>query len=193
MTERDTDNLSPVATLCLAILHHGEATGYEIKKASVEGDFSYFVDASYGSIYPALARLANDGHVTQREELQSGRPARKVYSITRRGRDALIAALSAMPGEDQFRSPFLLVAKFAGEVPRSVVEAAVAERRRWLTSEIAHLEEIASAGEHDEAARWILGYGRVCMTASLAYLDANAAALIAVAPAPADARKLAAE
>jgi len=33
-------------TLCLAILNFGEATGYEIRKQSIEGDFGYFVDTS---------------------------------------------------------------------------------------------------------------------------------------------------
>ena len=42
-----------VRTICLAILYDGEATGYEIRKLSVEGEYSYFIDASFGSIYPA--------------------------------------------------------------------------------------------------------------------------------------------
>jgi len=44
-----------VRGLCLAILSYGDATGYEIRKESTEGRFSYFDDASFGSIYPALA------------------------------------------------------------------------------------------------------------------------------------------
>ncbi len=43
-----------VRSLCLAILSFGDATGYEIRKESTEGRFSYFDDASFGSIYPAL-------------------------------------------------------------------------------------------------------------------------------------------
>ncbi|MEM8665801.1 MAG: PadR family transcriptional regulator, partial [Pseudomonadota bacterium] len=133
------DTLSPVSTLCLAILHRGEATGYEIKKESVEGDYRYFIDASYGSIYPALARLAADGFVTQREEQQAGRPARKIYAITEKGRDALLGALSEPPGPDVFRARFLLVAKFARELPADIVTAAIAERKAHLLEEIAHL------------------------------------------------------
>ena len=71
-----------VRSLCLAILSFGDATGYEIRKESTEGRFSYFDDASFGSIYPALARLESEGLVTVREEPQAGKPARKVYSIT---------------------------------------------------------------------------------------------------------------
>jgi PadR family transcriptional regulator AphA len=189
--EHPAESLSPVATLCLAILHHGEATGYEIKKLSVEGDFSYFVDASFGAIYPALARLANEELVTQREEVQSGRPSRKVYQITERGRRALLAALSEPPGADVYRSPFLLVAKFAPHLPRAVVESALGERRRRILADLAHLEELE--GRHgDAASRWILGYGRACLSSDLAYLDANAPALVAAAGSAGDGR-LAAE
>jgi PadR family transcriptional regulator, regulatory protein AphA len=183
-----SDTLSPVSTLCLAILHRGEATGYEIKKASVEGDYRFFIDASYGSIYPALARLAVDGYVTVREEAQTGRPARKIYEITAKGRTALLSALSELPGPDVFRARFLLVAKFARELPAEVVEAAVEERRAHLSEEIAHLEKIAAEDCDNPGVRWIVDYGRICMGHSLAYLDEHAPALIAAAkPAVADA------
>ena len=43
-----------VKTLCLSILYEGEATGYEIRRLCVEGECSYFIEASFGSIYPCL-------------------------------------------------------------------------------------------------------------------------------------------
>lgn len=176
-----SDGLSPVSTLCLAILHHGEATGYEIKKESVEGDYRYFVDASYGSIYPALARLAADGYVTVREEAQSGRPSRKIYAITQIGREALLDALSSAPGPDVFRARFLLVAKFVSELPAPVIEKALAERRAHLKEEIAHLERIREETPDNAGVEWITGYGLSCLAASLEYLDARGDDLIALA------------
>ena len=50
-----------VKTLCLGYLSLHEATGYEIKKDVEDGLFSHFIEASYGSIYPALNQLANEG------------------------------------------------------------------------------------------------------------------------------------
>ena len=117
-----------VRTLCLAILSFGDATGYEIRKLSTEGRYSYFVDASFGSIYPALARLEADGLVTVREEAQSGKPSRKIYSITEAGRAAFIDALSETPGPDTFRSPFLLVAMCADLVVADTIRAAIDHR-----------------------------------------------------------------
>lgn len=179
-----TDTLSPVSTLCLAILHRGEATGYEIKKESLEGDYRYFVDASYGSIYPALARLAADGYVTVREETQPGRPARKVYAITERGRGALLKALCCPPGPDVFRARFLLVAKFVSELPADVIRHAIEERRKHLAAEIAHLERIARQGCDNPGVRWITAYGTQCMSASLKYLDDHGDELVALARQP---------
>ena len=67
-----------VRTLCLSILYEGEATGYEIRRLCVEGECSYFIEASFGSIYPALAKLEDENLVTSRTEQQSGKPAKKV-------------------------------------------------------------------------------------------------------------------
>ena len=135
-----------VKTLCLAILQHGDATGYEIKKMSVEGEYSYFVDASFGSIYPALARLEADGSVTVREETHPGKPARKVYSITEEGRATLVAELSGPTDPDIFRSPFLLVAMNAELLSRDQVAAAIDAR-------IGQLERDTQLAEVEQASR----------------------------------------
>lgn len=117
-----------VRTICMAILYDGDATGYEIRKLSVEGEYSYFIDASYGSIYPALARLEQEKLVTSRVEQQDGKPAKKVYSITTAGRTAFIHSLFEKLGEDEFRSEFLLFLRFASELPQSLVEQRLNEK-----------------------------------------------------------------
>jgi PadR family transcriptional regulator AphA len=94
-----------VRGLCLAILSGGDATGYEIRKESTEGRFSYFDDASFGSIYPALARLEAEGMVTVREEPQAGKPARKVYSITDSRPCRVHSLIVRAPGRRHFQVP----------------------------------------------------------------------------------------
>lgn len=39
-----------VRTLCLSVLYEGEATGYDIRRMCTEGEFAYFIEASFGSI-----------------------------------------------------------------------------------------------------------------------------------------------
>lgn len=176
----DADTAMSIRTLCLAILHAREATGYEIKKLSVEGTYRYFSEASFGSIYPTLARLEAEALVTVREELQPGKPARKVYAITDAGRRALVAELSAEPAPDVFRSSFMLVAVCADILPRGVVTAAVESRLAQLDAEIGHLDEIAAATD-DAATRWACEYGMACVGRSRDYLRASRDRIEAIA------------
>jgi PadR family transcriptional regulator AphA len=169
-----------VKTLCLAILYFGESTGYEIRKLSVEGVYAYFVEASYGAIYPALARLESEGLVTCREQSQSGKPARKVYSITDAGRTAFIEALMEHPRADEFRSEFLLVAKCAQLLPPQIIARAIKDRVAYLKAELAQFQEC-----HDDcdnpAARWTIKYGHTVHQASLDYLVQHGPRLIEIA------------
>lgn len=161
-----------VRTLCLAILYFGDATGYEIKKESTEGKFAHFVDASFGSIYPALARLEADGMVTVREEVQPGKPARKVYSITETGRTAFLSALAEPQAHDLYRSPFLLIVVCAELVGPERMRAAIDLHIEQIRQELAQLSEMATECDQD-ATRWAVNYGLHCMTQKLAYLEHN--------------------
>ena len=89
-----------VRTICLAILYDADATGYEIRKLSTDGEYSYFIDASYGAIYPALQKLEADKLVTSLVQQQDGKPAKKIYSITPLGRREFINSLFEQLGED---------------------------------------------------------------------------------------------
>jgi PadR family transcriptional regulator, regulatory protein AphA len=169
-----------VRTICLAILYDGEATGYEIRKLSVEGEYSYFVDASFGSIYPALQRLEQDGLVTARVEPQDGKPAKKVYAITALGRSAFIQSLFEKLGADEFRSEFLLFLRFASELPASLVDQRLNERIGEIDRQLGEFERMTREHEHP-GDRWVIEFGRTCLTASRDYIQAHRGELIALA------------
>lgn len=169
-----------VRTLCLAILHDGEATGYEIRKVSTDGECSYFVDASYGSIYPALARLEAEEMVTCRVEHQDGRPAKKVYSITKKGRKAFHDSLFNDLGDDVFRSEFLLFARFAADLPAALVKERLEERIARLDAEIEQLEDIKSE-RRDPADQWVLNYGMRCLRVAREHVASHMNELVGLA------------
>ena len=169
-----------VRTICLAILYDGEATGYEIRKLSVEGEYSYFIDASFGSIYPALAKLEVDGLVTSRVEMQEGKPAKKIYAITEAGRTAFINSLFEKLGEDEFRSEFLLFLRFASELPASLVEQRLSERLAQLEEVLADFDRLKAEHTHPGDV-WVINYGRACMQAGYDYIQAHKGELIALA------------
>lgn len=169
-----------VRTICLAILYDGEATGYEIRKLSVEGEYSYFIDASFGSIYPALAKLEVDGLVTSRVETQEGKPAKKIYEITTAGRNAFIGSLFEKLGDDEFRSEFLLFLRFASELPTSLVEQRLNERMAQLDDVLADFDRLKKDHAHP-GDTWVIDYGRTCMQAARDYIQAHRGELIALA------------
>jgi DNA-binding PadR family transcriptional regulator len=172
-----------VRSLCLAILSFGDATGYEIRKESTDGRFSYFEDASFGSIYPALARLESEGLVTVREEPQAGKPARKVYSITEAGRTEFISSLCEPQAKDTFKSPFLLIALNAAQLPPDVIRRALERRKAQVQEELRLLTECSQQKEgcSHPGSSWTQNYGIACMNFTLAYLEENGEALIKIA------------
>jgi len=158
-----------VKILCLGILHFGDATGYEIRKMTQEGRFGHFIEASYGSIYPALVNLKNEGLVTSREENQSGRPKRKVYSINEAGRKTFIAALYNEPRDDVFKSEFLLVMLCAELVSRPHIHRLINDRLNHLDTHIAHMREVKTQCDH-KCSQFVLGYGMAVYEAERNYL-----------------------
>jgi PadR family transcriptional regulator AphA len=170
-----------VRTLCLSILYEGEATGYEIRRLCVEGECSYFVEASFGSIYPALAKLEDEKLVTSRTEQQSGKPAKKVYSITEAGRAAFVEELAAPLAEDVFRSPFLLFARFAHVLPRDLVEMRANEFLQRTTDDRRKLEEAFNDRDCSAADSWVINYGRAVMEVAEQHLRSHMHELITLA------------
>jgi DNA-binding PadR family transcriptional regulator len=169
-----------VRTICLAILYDGEATVYEIRKLSVEGEYSYFIDASFGSIYPALAKLEADKLVTSRVEQQDGKPAKKIYAITQAGRATFINSMFEKLGEDEYRSEFLLFLRFASELPASLVEQRLNERLVEVDNILAEFDRLKTDHNHPGDV-WVIDYGRTCMQAARDYIQAHRGELIALA------------
>jgi DNA-binding PadR family transcriptional regulator len=104
-------------TLCLGALMLGDASGYEIRKLYEDGPYSAFHAVSLGSIYPALNALLADGQVTVCEMAQEGRPDKKVYTLTERGRASFMRGLDADPAPDRFRSDMLFILSFGHALP----------------------------------------------------------------------------
>jgi DNA-binding PadR family transcriptional regulator len=169
-----------VRTLCLAILFDTEASGYEIRKLSTEGEYAYFVDASFGSIYPALGKLEEEELVVSRIETQEGRPAKKVYSITEAGRQELLGTLFNELDPDVYRSEFLLFARFAPHLPRQLVETRLKERIAYYNTEVAELDRIG-ASLTESADQWVLSFGKNCMLVARDHIATHMHELIALA------------
>lgn len=77
--------------IILGFLMGCAASGYDLKQYMAEST-SYFFDASYGSIYPALKRLEEKKLILSEEKVTGGK-FKKLYSITEEGRSVFLSWL----------------------------------------------------------------------------------------------------
>jgi PadR family transcriptional regulator, regulatory protein AphA len=155
-----------VRTICLGILTRGDATGYEIKKLSEDDGYEYFIEASFGSIYPALSRLTQEDLVSVREETQEKRPDRKVYSITKAGRSAFAASLLKPLPEDRYRSPFLFAMLFADLLPDTRVAQMFDDYTAYAEAKLSQLQQ-TKAEPRSKGERFVRDFGRAMYLAML--------------------------
>jgi len=154
--------------LCIGILSLGDASGYEIKKA-IEQTFSHFQATSYGSIYPALAKLTEQGLVSFHEETQQKRPTKKVFTLTETGREHFFQALMRAEPAEQYRSDFLFLMMFAHLLPAEQISTLLEKQTTHLQTELGILERIISECETlTPGMRFTLEYG---ITANRALLQ----------------------
>lgn len=106
-------NQKKIDCVILGLLSHEDLTGYEIKKR-MDTTLTYFWNASYGSIYPALSDLVERGLAIRREEANKKRN-KLIYTITDAGRNYLKNWLSHPAAKDELRYETLLKLFFGNE------------------------------------------------------------------------------
>ncbi|MCF7804271.1 MAG: PadR family transcriptional regulator [Candidatus Marinimicrobia bacterium] len=113
----------------LGILNRARRHGYEIKK---EIEYEMFnVDIQYGSIYHALKKFTQDGLVEQVEiePSESGRPDRKGYAITDKGREKFKELFAgALTATNPASNAIDAAIHFVGAVPADNVLGYLTER-----------------------------------------------------------------
>jgi len=163
-----------VKTLCLGLLTVHEACGYDLKK-TFESSFKHFFPAGYGSIYPALADLAEAGLVSCTEIPQIGKPDRKVYRITEQGEQAFIEALNRTDPQHKLRSEFLAVMYFADRIDDDRLADLLDDRVQKLRETVRHIEETSLQGDESGSAgaSFVAGFGAVIAEAAARYIESN--------------------
>jgi len=167
-------NRMDVKTVCLGMLTDGPASGYDLKK-QFESSFAHFFAAGYGSIYPALSWLSENSLVDCEEVPQEGKPDRKVYQITVKGRQFLQEALQNPSPCHKIRSEFLATMCFAHLMRPQDIETVLNNR----LAEIARYQEMFSQLESEEMCDWpdgakfVLGFGKAVAGAMQIYINEN--------------------
>ncbi len=130
-----------IKTLCLGALSLEEGSGYDIKKL-FEATFSHFQRASYGSIYPALKSLQEEGMVECHIEPGHKHPDRKLFTLTQQGHEALLQALNKAPATELIRSDFLVLMFFAHLLPTAVLQEKLLQIEAHYRHELDYLLSI---------------------------------------------------
>src|ERR1041385_3939936 len=108
--------MNAVTPVVLGMLTFGPRSGYDIKSA-VDRSTRFFWAASYGQIYPELRRLEEEGLI-QGEDAPSGGRSRRVYKITKAGREVLRDWLFGSTVTIELRDESLLRLFFSDALPR---------------------------------------------------------------------------
>ena len=156
------------------MLTDGEASGYDMKKC-FESSFGHFFPAGYGSIYPALATLARNGLVEYELVPQDGKPDRKVYSITAKGREALIKGLANPNPSHKIRSEFLATLWFAHLMSPEQVNTVIENKIEELDEFLKMIEEFVCGDclSMGPGSQFVAGFGKHMASAFRQYVEEN--------------------
>lgn len=173
-------------TLCLGVLVMGDASGYEIRKMFEEGPFAHFQDVGYGSIYPALAKLSEDGLIAVTETPDEGHPDKKVYTATPAGRAVFRKSLARKPANDKIRSDAAFLMFFAEFLDPDHLREIYDDYLSFYRDRIQIMQGLDPEGV-PEGQLFVRGLGLAFYQAVVTYMTDNRERFLNAAPGEADA------
>jgi len=161
----------------LGLLTIEPMSGYDLGRM-VGVSIGHLWRESYGQIYPSLKKLAASGLVECKTARRKGRPDRRVYSITKKGREQLAKWLAVPPQPEIPRNEMLLKLFFGAHAPIPVlirnVERMVEEHRALLQkfTRVEH-EHIDKNPQYPDAPFWKMAarFGQIEMEAHLQWAE----------------------
>jgi DNA-binding PadR family transcriptional regulator len=170
----------------LGLLTIAPMSGYDLGQ-TIRGSIGHFWNESYGQIYPNLKRMAADGFVSSKAEKQKGKPDRRIYSITRRGRERLASWLAVPPQAEIPRNELLLKlffgAQLAPDISIGYVERMAKSEHTLLQLIKRTAEEIARNQQYPDAPYWKMAarFGQLELEAHLRWAEETLAELKKIA------------
>ncbi|MFC6634256.1 PadR family transcriptional regulator [Microbulbifer taiwanensis] len=142
----------------LTLLDIEPGSGYDLKRR-FERSVSHFWSASHQQMYRELHRLHDEGLLDCTEQPQAGKPDKKIYSLTDRGREALRAWVQQPPPAQKIREPFL-IQLFAGhhlsrEQAQDAVQRQLDQHRALLDSYLEQNEKVLHSDPKLQEQYWL--------------------------------------
>lgn len=129
----------------LGILSYQPQTGYDLKKRFAESAALYW-SGNNNQIYRTLVELLDEGLVTNEVQVQEKLPAKKVYSITEKGRLELKAWTQSAPEPPEFRSTFLIQLMWADQLDAAELDRVLATYEQEAQNQLLMQREKARRG-----------------------------------------------
>ena len=155
--------------LILGLLTEQPMSGYDIKKR-VQAALGAVTNASYGTLYPVLHKLLEEGAVEVREVPQKTRPLKKVYQITGMGRQEILDWLAQPLNEDQIQREFLIKLYLAARLAPEQLIALVTAQRSQQEARCRALRADKDAAD-DLGQVWMIGYALSLCQAEIDWLE----------------------
>jgi DNA-binding PadR family transcriptional regulator len=160
-----------VKHLVLALLAHGPAHGYELKRRHDDLFAGLSAPINIGQIYVTLGRLERDGLVSHTPEPQAERPDRKVYVLLELGRKTLDEWLAEPAEISTLKSDVILKLISAwlvdGVDPRSIIT----EHRQRCLQTLRQLDRLAGESPAGTIGELLVQGSALHLQAELRWLD----------------------
>ena len=117
-------------------------SGYDLKTKYFDGSVGNFFAANQKQIYRTLERLAEEGWVLSKLEIQENRPNRREYQITPAGHKALQNWLRESYPVKPVSLPFLVQLYFSRNIAPEEVLIVLAEQLEQHQAQLAYLHDI---------------------------------------------------
>ncbi|MGC9521314.1 MAG: PadR family transcriptional regulator [Anaerolineae bacterium] len=162
----------------LGLLAQQPMSGYDIK--TLFKGLSWMIDTpSYGSLYPTLHALLDEGLVSVDVEPGDGKPSRKLYSLTPAGREALKEWLSSPSTSELSIRTFVRQLIIVGSLSSLELRAHLMRRRSQIVEYLSR--ERGEEGDDElreyPGRRLVDDYSRTIAEAELTWLDTQLAEL----------------
>jgi len=160
--------------LILGLLTQQPMSGYDIKRFLKS--LSWLIDSpSFGSLYPTLHAMREDGLVTVEVVPRQGKPPRKIYTIMEAGGQALREWVDQPIAPGASLRTFVMRLILSSNFSYTGLIAHLQQRRSQVAIHHATMEQIAGALDEtiDSGQRLAFGYGLALAAAELAWLDST--------------------
>ena len=153
----------------LALLATGPAHGYELKSAMEQQFGAVLPPLNAGQIYTTLSRLERDGLVDDDAVAQNGRPNKRVYRLTEKGKVELSGWLADSTPQTRLKDDFFIKLVLARAAQIADPLELINRQRTAYLQALRELDDVAA--QADETAALLVEGAALHLEADLKWLD----------------------